>query len=234
MLKLRREPARSVFAAELRRGRFFPSNPLEKKPAYVLSPLGEKFSRVLLVGVVVEKFSSENFVSLTLEDGSESIRAKFFEQPLQEVEVGDLVLCVGKVKEFNAEVYVRVEIVRRISVGEELFFKSLALQRIFERVKIMQELRKLSEKLDASSLIQYAREKYGLDEEVASSLYFREEDWSEQILELIRSLDKGKGVEVEQLFSLAALPEEEVERAITKLLDSGKILEPEPGRFRCA
>ena len=51
-----REPARRVFAAELREVRYeFPRGEEEKSPSFVLLPTGERCNRILLVGTLTEK-----------------------------------------------------------------------------------------------------------------------------------------------------------------------------------
>ncbi|MFA5222629.1 MAG: nucleic acid-binding protein, partial [Methanoregula sp.] len=51
-----REPARRVFAGELRECRYqFKDGEDEKSPTYVLLPSGERSNRIFLVGTLTEK-----------------------------------------------------------------------------------------------------------------------------------------------------------------------------------
>ena len=109
-----RAVAKKVFVAEIVRGKFYFGSALEKKPSYVLSPLGEKIIRASVVGTVTEKFESENFCSLTIDDGTDCIKAKVFGEP-PAVEIGDVVNCIGRIREYNGQIYLSVEIIRKIN-----------------------------------------------------------------------------------------------------------------------
>jgi len=78
---------------------------------------GTQISRVHVVATVVSKFIADdgNYGALTLDDGSDTIRVKAFGPDVKRVEaaqVGKLVRFVGKVKEYNDEVYLSPEIIR--------------------------------------------------------------------------------------------------------------------------
>jgi len=89
------------------------------EPSYVVSPSGEKLSRVRLMGTVVGRFVAEdgNFASITLDDGTDTMRLKTFKtaKPLDKVNPGSLVEVIGKVREYNAEIYMIPEVVTAIS-----------------------------------------------------------------------------------------------------------------------
>ncbi|MEM5879547.1 MAG: hypothetical protein QXU74_03590, partial [Candidatus Aenigmatarchaeota archaeon] len=78
------------------------------------------------------------------------------------------------------------------------------------------------------------KKKYGLDEEslniVRANLKVGEEiDYRPKILEIIRSMDKGDGVEISKIFEVVDLPERVIENTINDLLASGDLFEPKPG-----
>ena len=71
------------------------------EPSYILTELGQKISRVNLVGTIIDKFMSEegNYSSITMDDDSDSIRVKAFKEDsniFDNLEVGDLVTLIGK------------------------------------------------------------------------------------------------------------------------------------------
>ena len=62
------------------------------------------------MGTVVEKFIAKdgNYASLTIDDSSETIRVKFFQQAVQfanSCEVGDVIDVFGFVRQYEGEVY---------------------------------------------------------------------------------------------------------------------------------
>jgi RPA family protein len=92
--------------------------------AHVISPYGVELRRVVLVGFVVSKFQKsadtegKHFESITLDDGSETIRIKVWGEEdaalLDGVRENILALVVGKVRKFEDEVYIVPEIVREL------------------------------------------------------------------------------------------------------------------------
>ena len=71
---------------------------------------GKELSRARVMGTVVEKFIAKdgNYASLTIDDSSETIRVKFFQQAVQfanSCEVGDVIDVFGFVRQYEGEVY---------------------------------------------------------------------------------------------------------------------------------
>lgn len=82
----------------------------------VISPDGVELRRVMIVGHIVSRLTGkDNFASITIDDGTETIRAKAWGNEaasLQEIEEDILALVIGKVKEYNEEIYLVPEIIR--------------------------------------------------------------------------------------------------------------------------
>ncbi|MEM5836496.1 MAG: OB-fold nucleic acid binding domain-containing protein [Candidatus Aenigmatarchaeota archaeon] len=238
-MEKKRSVAKKVRICDLVNGLFVHGSKNEMKPSYVITPFGEKISRVNLVATVTDMFLSEdgNYGSITIDDGTACIRVKLFgkdNQLLQKISRGDLVIVIGKVKEYDGEIYVLGEILRKL---EDPNFEVLRKLEILKEMKIkmvmIEEIKNLLNELSEEELKKHA-EKYGLEEE---SLNFLKEnlrisekiDYKPRILELISSLDKGEGVEVSKIFEVVKLPERIVENAIDELLSSGDLFEPKPG-----
>ncbi len=84
---------------------------------YVVSPHGVELRRVVLVGFIVEQFSRKDLASITIDDGTETIKAWAFDDEAQSLEKAAshaLTLVVGKVREREGEVYIIPEIIRQI------------------------------------------------------------------------------------------------------------------------
>jgi RPA family protein len=231
---IKRDEVKKVFIVEIIRGRYFPSNSVEKKPAYIISPLGEKIVRVSIVGTIIEKIIGENFSSLTIDDMTEKIRVKTFSQNFDEFEIGEIVNVIGKVREYMGEIYLNAEIVRKVKPKIEIFEKFKNLKRIFERMKIIDEIRRIANEYEEIFAIEYGKEKYGLDEETIQQILVPKQiDYTDKILKIVKDLDEGEGVSAEEIFKVSALPERIIEDAISELLDKGKLHEPKPGRLKC-
>ncbi|MDF1537616.1 MAG: OB-fold nucleic acid binding domain-containing protein [Candidatus Thorarchaeota archaeon] len=85
----------------------------------VISPDGVELRRVLLVGNIVDKVTgSNNFASITIDDGTEVIRVKTWDESeanmLRQVTGNYLAIVVGRVNEYQDEIYVKPEIIREV------------------------------------------------------------------------------------------------------------------------
>ncbi|MHA2002618.1 MAG: hypothetical protein ACW975_01370 [Candidatus Thorarchaeota archaeon] len=89
----------------------------EDNGPHVVSPYGVELRRVALVGLIVDQYSGEGFASITIDDGTETIRAKAWggeAGSLDKVQMNILALIVGKIREYEGELYVVPEIVREL------------------------------------------------------------------------------------------------------------------------
>ena len=113
---IERQTARKVRISSLNEGQWVKKEGLE--PSFVVTAQGENVARARVLGTVVGKFvaEDENFASITVDDGSDTIRAKTFKtvKPLDTSVIGDVVDVIGKVREWNGEVYIIPEIVAKV------------------------------------------------------------------------------------------------------------------------
>ena len=231
-----RLPAKRVRISDIVTGKFFPGGKDEMKPSYVITQFGEKLSRVNLVATVVDKFEREdgNYATAMIDDGSGIVRAKAFKNTgmIKDVELGDAVLVIGKIMEYQGEIYVNSEIVKKVEPNYEIKHKLEILKGLIEQRRIADELRKLAHSMSEEELKIYAQT-YGFDEESLEVIRSTAAvDYKPEILDLMQTLDKGDGVEVNKLFETLNLPESVVENALTELLDEGDIFEPFPGKLK--
>ncbi len=236
MIGMKRYTAKKVRIKDIVEGRFFHGNE-ELRESFLVTPLGQKISRVNLIASVIDKFLSEdgNYAFIVIDDGSESMRVKAFDEVevLEGVEIGDLIQVIGRVREFNGEIYLTCELIRKVDPNLEILRKLEILKELIKQKKILENIRKLSN-LPEEELISFAKEKYGMDEVCLKFILenLNKEkviDYKPAILKLIESLDKGEGVEIGKIFELSNLPENEIEKAIDELLSSGELFEPKPG-----
>ena len=93
---------------------------------HVVSPFGVELRRVVIVGFVVNKFYREGddtgkkrFESITVDDGTDTIGVKVWGEEdasmLEGVKESILALVIGKVRQYNEEVYLIPEIVRELT-----------------------------------------------------------------------------------------------------------------------
>lgn len=246
-MEAKRLTAKKTSMLEISSGKFVKKSGFES--SYVLTELGRKLSRVRVLGLVVDKFTSqdEKYATVTLDDGKDTLRLKSFinVKIFNGFEPGDLVDVFGKVKEYNGETYVTVEILRKVDSNFETL-RMLELGKIKEeqtkKIKLVEEqkkntsdiselekaLKNMMTKEDIESIIE-AEELIKTDtEEVAVKSAHNKE----KVLELISKIDSGQGVEYQKIITESGLGENEVDTIIQDLLETGTCFEPLPGKIK--
>ena len=214
------------------------------EPSYVLTDLGQRVSRAYLIGTIVDKFMSENgnYSSITIDDDSDSIRIKAFREQVNifdDFNVGDLVMVIGKVRNYADENYIIPEIVKKItdpnleSLHKLEILKQLALQK-----KALEIIKKEKDNFgDVEKLKKFVKKQYGTDEDIIDSILetltteeeTKEKDYKPLLLETLDRLDEGEGVEFRKLLEESKLTENVFEEVINEILSDGICFEPKPG-----
>lgn len=233
-------PAVKTRIVDIVNGKYFSAEKEKMKAAFVVTSFGQKISRVNLIATVIDKFVAEdgNYCSLTLDDGTSLIKSKSFKEDvkvLKDYELGDLILLIGKLREYNGEVYINAEATRKVmDANFEILRRFEILQELKKKKKIVEEIKNLTNQTSEEELIEYAKKKYGIDENVLqnireSSPIQKVEDYKPALLEVISKLDDGNGVEINKIFEVANLPESVVENTLNELLANGSLYEPTVG-----
>ena len=249
-MESRRLTAKKVSIAELMSGRFVKKTGFDS--SYVLTNLGRRLSRVRLLGLIVDKFkpAEGTWAAITLDDGNDTTRAKAFQnvKVFDKVLPGDLVDVIGKTREFNGEIYIAPEIVRKVEANFETL-RLLELKKIQEvqkeKVKKISELKKqtadgaelktLAKKFNLSAEDVDGILEVGEIAESAETVVEKKDEAAEikkKVLELISTLDKGEGADYAEISKTAGADESVVDNAIQTLLEEGILIEPKAGRLK--
>ena len=164
-------------------------------------------SRVNLIATIVYKSEQEqNSNSVMIDDGTGKIILKSFEAfiPFSKIDIGDMVLAIGKVREFNNEKYIIPEILKKLDDNSWMNVRKLELK---NSVIIGQKEEKL--------------------EEVSESVL---PNPSENIHSLIRKMDTGDGADIDDVVKHSLVSD--AEAIISRLLENGDIFEIKPGRVK--
>lgn len=214
------------------------------EPSYVLTNTGQRISRTYLIGTVVDKFMSEagNYSSITIDDDSDSIRVKAFREQVNifdDFNVGDLVMVIGKVRNYAEENYIIPEIVKKITGPDlESLHKLEILKQSLLNKKALKIIKKEKDNFDdVEKLKKYVKKQHGIDTDVVDSTLetltteeeTKEKDYKPLLLETLDRLDEGEGVEFRKLLEESKLPENTFEEAINEILSEGTCFEPKPG-----
>ncbi|MBI2110179.1 hypothetical protein HYT51_00145 [Candidatus Woesearchaeota archaeon] len=173
--------------------------------------------RINLVATITNKYESENktFVSITLDDGSSTIRAKTWREDthlLSSLKKGDIVRVIGKIRYYNDEIYITPEVVKIVEPNWELVHK---LQLLKIRGKPEINVSKPEIKTEAMQHQQI------VEEEVVVS-----ESNRQKILALIEKLDKEEGgADREKIKEQSQLQQETINAILEELLKEGEIFE---------
>ena len=79
---------------------------------------GKNVSRINIMAVVIDKQVSGSLATLTLDDSTGIIQARYFNDDVRkvsEINTGDTILMIGKPRKFNDQVFITVEISRKIN-----------------------------------------------------------------------------------------------------------------------
>ncbi|MBI5797284.1 hypothetical protein HZA98_00080 [Candidatus Woesearchaeota archaeon] len=168
--------------------------------------------RVNILGIVIDRFVSEAYGSLVLDDGSGQVRLKVWGDDIsliQDVDVGNLVLVIGRLADFEKERYVRPEIVRGVHYDWALL----------RRLELVQQFGTPSreEKVVVS-------EKRVAEKEVEPSLAAREI--------ILQTIEKHEEVDEAMFLSACHMPQEKVQNALYDLLKEGEVFSPKKGFYR--
>jgi RPA family protein len=236
-----RQTTRLARVCDLVSGRFIQGDKETMRANTVVTSFGEKVSRVKLVGTVVDRFNSDDgrFASLTIDDGTGVIRARVFGSDSKMIEgffPGDLVAVGGKVKRYNDENYVAPEYVRRLDdPNEETLFRLNVLDSLVDKKRAADDLRRVKDQMSEEEILEYASEKYSMSPEEVQAVLQSEAprvDYKPMLLDIIRRLDAGDGVEIGKILEAAKLDESMAESAIGALIDGGDVYEPTAGRLK--
>ena len=166
----------------------------------------QQISRINIIGVVVQKSELNNYKTLAIDDGTGKISARVFESNpfLGQIDVGDIVLVIGRPREFSSEKYILIETIKTIDHN-------------WAKVRKL-ELEKNSKKNSNRANDTSSAEEDAVDLSPAN-----------RIFKLIKELDKGSGVSIEELSSKNI---KDADKLIDALLKEGDIFEIRPGKLK--
>jgi RPA family protein len=215
-------------------------------PNYVLTGHGARLSRVRILGTVVDKFVAESgkFASVTLDDGTDTIRVKAFNNVslFEKIDVGTDIDLVARVKEYQGEIYLAPEIItpvddKNFALLRELEIRSQTAE-IERKRKIVLEHR--NQAADVSELQRLMKERFGIHPEEVEAIVQTQDTPEEpsgdknkeSILKLIEKLDEGSGCDYTELLKVSGLPEDVIDSVVNELLEQGVCFEPRPGKIK--
>ena len=167
---------------------------------------GVNVSRVNVIANIVYKSGDEqNYSSALIDDGTGKILLRTFENTnlFSKADIGDIVLVIGKVREYNNERYILPEIVRKLEKFEWMSLRKIELKdTVIEPVKE-----------PANEVVEEAVKTVGVE-----------------IYIIIKKLDDGDGAAIEDVMKESNNPD--AEKIISRLLENGDVFEIKPGKLK--
>ena len=184
--------------------------PLQKEQELPFIQIKEdKIVRVNVIGIMVSKDISEAGGNLTVDDSSAAVTIRVWQEQIPKIteyNIGDTILCIGKVRETEQERQIYAEIIKKIE--EPLW------------IKVRQE--ELSKKYGKPT----PRQEIKL-QQVQSETEIRK-----MILQAITELDNEDGADFFSIVTKISQDEEIVDKVVQSLLKEGEIFEIKPGKLR--
>ena len=186
-------------------------------PSYMLIRGERKISRVNILGTVIEKPVIEdlNYKSLTLDDGSANIGVRAFDNKdiINNVEIGDSILVIGRPREFGSEKYITPEIIKKIDNPNWIRL------RILELGKKAREITQSQENKDKE--IEEVKV-YDVEEKILTD--------EESIISLVKKLDSDDGADLNDVIERLNNPNSE--KMIETMIKRGELFEIRPGKIK--
>ena len=211
---VRRQTAYKIWIGDILKGEYHEEQG-EWDPNYVLVK-DRKVARINLIATVVEKLISGDgsMARIELDDGSGTIRSKAWREDIEiirKVNVGDLVLLVGRLRKFGNEVYITPEIIKALSNSLWTRVRKLELEKEFGKPPYSNGV--VSEKIEP-------------EVNVVTTV---SESKRQKILNYI---GKEEEVRYEKVISEAGVDSEEAKKVITELLKEGEVYQNKPGYLK--
>jgi RPA family protein len=213
MADFKRNVALKVRIKDLIDGKYFREE--DMNPNYIKDKYGKKIFRVNLLATVVGIDESENYKNFILDDGSGKISARFFDDKMIDAGVGDVVLLIGRPREYGNEKYLFPEVIKKIEDKRWIKVRELELRDSFVDDVGEKEVYKEEEVIEEGV-------------EIIEPVEEKEKSDSERILDKIREFDKGDGVDIEDVVKGI----NDGDALIELLLKEGEIFEIRPGRLK--
>ena len=242
-----RQVAKLSTTKELNSGKYFQREGFE--PNFLLTPNGRRLSRARVVATVVDMFQNddETYGSITLDDGNDTIQVKFFNElhVMDDFRNGDIIEVVGKVREYQGEIYLNGEILNAQQPEKEMLHQLRHAKSLEEWKQIRETVKQLKESGKSQDEIEKEMAGKLNENEVDAVMQSFGESFSKseteedrenlerEVLEAVEKLDEGEGADYSEILEeVEDANEDQLEDTINALLSDGTCYEPKPGKIK--
>jgi len=196
----------------------------EWDPNYI-SFKDKQISRVNVIATVVDVYhdAEKGFASITLDDGSATIRAKAFKDDfylLKDAKQGDMVNVIGRVRKYQDEIHLAPEIVAKISNPN---------WELLRKAELLKDLGKYSREVPS---FQGQRDLYQEVSEQPHTVQEKLDPSASVRQKVLEHLERQGESSTQDIIAASGLSQEEAQEMIKELLKQGEIYQSRPGYVR--
>ena len=216
----------------------------------------ENNQNVIVIGNILDISDNEKYVDIRIDDNSNVFYVRFFKNEEKiNLKIGDNVLIIGYINEFNERKKINVRKIRKLKEKEFLFWKikSIKLNKYKEKIEKTEEKQKEEKKevekeenqksieeIDIENVLEDINIEDDLEiekidiEEIKENIDKEEEkdnnieNEKEYVLKLIKEY-RTDLVPIEEIISNSKLGKEKTEEILKELIEEGEIYEPKIG-----
>lgn len=184
---------------------------------------GLQISRINIMAVVVAKEGN----SFTVDDSTGQIQVMTFgeQEKFSSINVGDIILLVGRPREYNQKRFLVPEIMKKIENSKWIDYRKAELE--IQQVDFPEQ-KPRGQEPSPSKANEPSAEQEAVQAEIPEQKY--EDNYALKIISTIRKLDKGDGANVNDVIKQSGL--EKADKYIVSLINEGEIFEIRTGKIK--
>ncbi|MEK6952890.1 MAG: OB-fold nucleic acid binding domain-containing protein [Nanoarchaeota archaeon] len=223
-----RQVAYKVWISDLISGKFVKEEG-EWDPNYVIIRNNLKVSRVNIIASVVNKYKNDenSYAYITIDDGSGAVDVRAWREDitlLGKCEIGDLILLIGRAKEFNENIYVIPELIKKLDNSSWAKVRKIELEKEFG---VPVKVDKVS--IDDKKLVVSVDNRGGIVVKEESAGEMLTQTSRQKVLDYI---SKKEEVTYDEITENLKIDEKEANDIIKELLREGEIYQPKPNYLK--
>lgn len=206
--EIKRQTAYKCTINTLNKGTFVKKEGWES--SYIMTEYGD-FSRVNIIAVVVGKEDN----NIAFDDGTGQISGRAFDklEQLEKVGVGQVVLVIGRPREFNNQIYLTIEIIKPVIPGWVAYRKKELT--LIKQIRVNEQVAPVKiEKPKEAEIV-----------ENVSTLSSKD-----KIAKFIKELDRGDGAIIEDVLRMSKV--NNGEELLSDMMMRGEIYESKAGHIK--
>ncbi len=214
------EPQKRQIACKARIADLINGNYIKEEgwtPNYIITKQGKHISRINLIGTVISKGNDgQDYQSLIIDDGSGNISLRAFEksESINNTEIGDVIIVIGRPREYGSEKYIVPEIIKKINNNKWINVRKIELE--------IEDLKTAELPVKERKVIIEDVEPKEQTKDIINN--------SQRVYETVKKLDSGQGVDIEDIIKKTGI--KEADEIIKKFLMEGEMFEIRPGKIK--